>query len=192
MHKYTHTHPELCNTHIHKCINSMNIHNTYTTHTNTHSQIHTHIQPTGFPGGAVVKNPPANAGDPRDVGLIPGSGRSPGEGNGYPLQHSCLGNPMDRRTSLVGYSPWGCKELDTNERMHTHTHTHPTHIYRYMSRAEWGFCLRKRHGSPIYPSPQCSLSSALTCTDLIMLGNQNSSLKPLSRGPTTCLALFGM
>ena len=39
----------------------------------------------GFPGGAAVKNPPANAGDVRDVGLIPGSGRSLGEGNGYPL-----------------------------------------------------------------------------------------------------------
>ena len=44
----------------------------------------------------VVKNPPANAGDARDVGLIPGSGRSPGEGSGNPLQYSCLGNPMDR------------------------------------------------------------------------------------------------
>ena len=39
---HAHTHPELCNTHIHKCINSMNVHNTYTTHTNTHSQIHTY------------------------------------------------------------------------------------------------------------------------------------------------------
>ena len=44
----------------------------------------------------VVKNPPANAGDVRDKGLIPGSGRFPGEGNGYPLQYSCLENPMDR------------------------------------------------------------------------------------------------
>ena len=47
----------------------------------------------GFPGGAVVNNPPANA---RDAGLIPGSGRSPREGNGHPLQYSCLGSPMDR------------------------------------------------------------------------------------------------
>ena len=47
----------------------------------------------GFPGGSAVKNPPANAGD---VGSIPGSGRSPGEGNGSPLQESCLGNPKDR------------------------------------------------------------------------------------------------
>ena len=42
-----------------------------------------------------VKNPLANAGDPRDTGLIPGLGRSPGEGNSNSLQHSCLGNPMD-------------------------------------------------------------------------------------------------
>ena len=43
-----------------------------------------------------VKNLPANAGDIRDVGSVPGSGRSPGEGNGNPLQCSCLENPMDR------------------------------------------------------------------------------------------------
>ena len=47
----------------------------------------------GFPGDSVVKNPPANTGD---AGLIPGLGRSPGEGNGNPLQYSYLGNPMDR------------------------------------------------------------------------------------------------
>ena len=46
-----------------------------------------------FPGGSAVKNPPANAGD---VGLIPGLGKPPGEGNGNPRQCSCLGNPMDR------------------------------------------------------------------------------------------------
>ena len=51
---------------------------------------------TGFPGGIVAKNLPANAGDARDVGSIPGLGRSPGEGNGNPLQYSCLGNPMYR------------------------------------------------------------------------------------------------
>ena len=45
----------------------------------------------GFPGGSLIKNPPANAGD-----VIPGLGRSPGEGNGKSFQYSCLGNPMDR------------------------------------------------------------------------------------------------
>ena len=47
----------------------------------------------GFPGGSVVKNPPANAGH---VGSVSGLARSPGGGNGSPLQYSCLGNPMDR------------------------------------------------------------------------------------------------
>ena len=47
-------------------------------------------------GTLVVKNPPTNAGDIRDVGSIPGSGRSPGIGNGNPLQNCCLGNPMER------------------------------------------------------------------------------------------------
>ena len=96
-----------------------------------------------------VKHLSINAGD---LGLIPGSGRFPGEGNGNPLQYSCLGNPVDRGANspwghkesdmterfhvtsrpwqptpvllpgksheergLVGYSPWGCKELDTTE-----------------------------------------------------------------------------
>ena len=49
----------------------------------------------GFPGGSVVKNPPANAGD---LSLIPGLGKSPGEGNSNPLQYSHLENPMDRGT----------------------------------------------------------------------------------------------
>ena len=55
----------------------------------------------GFPGGSVVKNPPANAGD---VGSIFGSRRYSGEGNGNPL-HSCLENPMDFPWTVVGYGP---------------------------------------------------------------------------------------
>ena len=50
----------------------------------------------GLPGDLVVNSPPANAGDSRDAGLIPGLGRSPGERNSNPLQYSCLENPMDR------------------------------------------------------------------------------------------------
>ena len=52
-----------------------------------------------FPGGAVVKNPPANAGDAGDMGSIPKLGRSPGVGNGNPLQYSCLENSTDRGVS---------------------------------------------------------------------------------------------
>ena len=50
----------------------------------------------GFPGGSAVKNPSANARDIRDEGWMPGLGRSPGGGNGNPLQYSCLENSMDR------------------------------------------------------------------------------------------------
>ena len=50
----------------------------------------------GYPGGARVKDPPANAGDIKDMGSIPGLGKSPRGGHGTPLQYSCLGNPMDR------------------------------------------------------------------------------------------------
>ena len=46
----------------------------------------------------MIKNPPANAGQVRDVGSIPGLGRSPGEGRGNPVQYSCLENPVDRGT----------------------------------------------------------------------------------------------
>ena len=60
----------------------------------------------------VVKNPPANVEDARDIGSIPGLGRSPGVGNGSPLQYSCLENSHGQR-NLVGYSPQGCKESDT-------------------------------------------------------------------------------
>ena len=51
---------------------------------------------SGFPGGSAVKNLPAMQETQEVVGLIPGSGRSPGEGNGNSLQYFCLGNPMDR------------------------------------------------------------------------------------------------
>ena len=62
----------------------------------------------------VVKNPPANAGDIRDTGSIPGLGRSPGGGNGNPLQFSCLENSQGQR-SLVDISPWAHKGSDRTE-----------------------------------------------------------------------------
>ena len=76
----------------------------------------------GFPGGSEVKNPLANAADAGYVGWILGSGRSPGGGNGNPLQYSCLENSMDG--GLAGYSPRGHKELAMTEQPSTHTHTH--------------------------------------------------------------------
>ena len=70
------------------------------------------------PGGSEVKAPASNAGD---LGSIPGLGRSPGEGNGNPLQCSCLGNSMHGQRSLVVCSPWDHEELDRTERLSTHT-----------------------------------------------------------------------
>ena len=67
---------------------------------------------TDFPGGSVVKNPPAKAGD---VDSIPGLGRSPGGGNGNPLQYFCLED----------YSPWDHKELDTIEQVSVSTQGTP-------------------------------------------------------------------
>ena len=71
----------------------------------------------GFPGGSDDKESACSAGD---QGSIPGSGRSPGEGNGNPLQYSCLENPMDRG-AWWGYSPWGCKESHMTEWLTLHT-----------------------------------------------------------------------
>ena len=65
----------------------------------------------GFPGGSDGKESARNA---EDLGSIPGSGRSPGGGHGNHSNYSCLENPHGQR-SLVGYSPWGCEELNVTE-----------------------------------------------------------------------------
>ena len=71
-----------------------------------------------FPGGSVIKNPLINAGDAREVGLISGSERSPGGGNGNPLQYSCLKSPKDR-------GAWqGTQSMGSHTHTHIHTHTH--------------------------------------------------------------------
>ena len=66
----------------------------------------------------MVKNPPVNAGDVRDAGLIPWPGRSPGGGNGNLLQYSCWGESHGQR-NLAGYSPWGCKDSVVTEWLST-------------------------------------------------------------------------
>ena len=69
----------------------------------------------GFPGGSEVK---ASACNPGDIGSTPGSGRSPGEGNGNPLQYSCLENPMDGGAWQA--TVHGVAELEATEQLHFH------------------------------------------------------------------------
>ena len=80
----------------------------------------------------MVKNLPANAGDPGDAGSIPGLRRSPGVGNGNPLQYSCLGNPIDKEPGGLQSTglqrdrhdqPQLCLLIRTHAHSHTHTHT---------------------------------------------------------------------
>ena len=71
----------------------------------------------GFPGGSGVKTLPVSA---RDVSLNPGLGRSPAEGNGIPLQYSCLGNAMGRGPG--GLQSWDHKELDTTKQLNKNSH----------------------------------------------------------------------
>ena len=96
--------------------------------------IHTHTQMytfRGLLGGSDNKESAFSVGDP---GSIPGSGRSPGEGNGYPLQYSCLGNLMERgiwRPTVHGVAESDMTEhtyKHTHTYAHTHTHTHTPHI----------------------------------------------------------------
>ena len=71
-----------------------------------------------FPWWLSGKKSICQCGDTGDRGLIPGLGSSPEERNGNPLQYSCLGNPGKR--SLLGYSPWCCKESDTSDHICMH------------------------------------------------------------------------
>ena len=80
-----------------------------------HTRIHKHMD---FPFDSTCKKFTCSV---RDLGLIPGLGRSPGEGNGYPLQYSGLENFMD--------SPWGYKETDTTERLSVHF---TSYLYMYI------------------------------------------------------------
>ena len=85
----------------------------------------------GFPGALVVKNSPANAGDIRDVGSLPGSGRSPGGGHDSSLQYSCLENPMDRgawQATVHGVAKSQLKRLSTR----TYTHLSPRMLGTYI------------------------------------------------------------
>ena len=105
----------------------------------------------GFPGGSVVKNSPANAGDTKDVGSIPGSGRYPGGGHGNPFQYSCLENPMDREAWRA--TVHSVTKSQTRLKWHS-THAQP--IILQISRSVISDSLQPQGlqcARPPYPSP---------------------------------------
>ena len=91
-----------------------------------------------FPGGSVVKNPPANTEAVGGEGSIPGLGRSTGGRHGTPLQYSCRENPHGQR-SLAGYSPCDHKELETTKRLSTHARTHVVVMSTGLGSSRCGF-----------------------------------------------------
>ena len=137
-----------------------------------------------FSGGSDGKTSAYSVGDP---GSIPGSGRSPGEGNGNPLEYSCLKNPTDR--GAWHNSPWGCKELDMTERLsvhttacaHTHTRTH-THTHTHAPRE----CLTVSHAAQQDSvRPQCGLiwrSSTISLKVIVLDSGWIPLPKPDVRG----------
>ena len=99
----------------------------------------------GFPSGSDSKTSACNAGD---LDSIPGSGRSPGEGNGYPLDYSCLENPMDRRAWC---SPWGHKESDMTEQLTFSLHkiicrSYDKHSHSFLGRYNSAYPILKVQG----------------------------------------------
>ena len=99
-----------------------------------------HIHIDLFPGGSGSKESACSAGYP---GFIPGSGRSPGEGNGYLLQYSCLENSNGQR-SLASHSRWGHRESDMTEQLSTAEHS--THL----SSAQLSTCLEAKQWHHYY------------------------------------------
>ena len=85
---------------------------------------HQVLQHSALPQWFNSKESACNPGNTGNVGLIPWSGRSPGEEHGHPLQYSCLEKSHGQR-SLVGYSPWGYKELNTTVQTHACMHNQP-------------------------------------------------------------------
>ena len=94
-----------------------------------------------FPGGALVKNPPASAGDPRDAGSVPGSGRSPGGGNANPLSILAWDIPWTEERGGL-HTIRGIAESDTTERAHTHVLVNSNLFSRVLARHLWrdAFC----------------------------------------------------
>ena len=104
----------------------------------------------GFPGDSAVKNVPANAGGAGDVDLIPRSGRSPGEGNGYPLRYSCLGNPWTAEPSRLVQ-----RVTKSWTRLIDGTHTHCAQVLGLEAEPQRPKKLRSRKSKGASPESAC-------------------------------------
>ena len=127
-------------------------------------------------------NPPAKEGDIRDVGLIPGSGRSPAAGHGNPLQYSFLGNHLDRGAWQTTYSPWGRIESDMvkeTQQHNTHTHRKLTAILcnTWRGGVGWGVGREVQEGGDIcmlMMDSRCCMTEANTnCKAIVLRLNTN-------------------
>ena len=114
----------------------------------------------GFPGGTVIKSLPADAGDARDVGSIPVLGRSPGVGNGRPLQYSCLGNPIDRWAWWTAVHRVQKSQTQLSDWARTHTHTHNPITQR---EAVWGVTHKTCRLNHTCSVRQAELTSCCRC-----------------------------
>ena len=137
-----------------------------------------------FPCGSDGKHSACNVGD---LNLIPWLGRSPGKGHGNRLQYSCLENPHEQR-SLEGYSPWGCKELDTTERLSTYIYPLFFRLFAHIDRFRVlrrvlcamqealisyrfyiKYCVYVSPNLPIYPFPPVAVSLLFTSMAITVL-----------------------
>ena len=147
----------------------------------------------------VVKNPPANAGDVRNMSSIPRLRRSPGGGHGNPLQYSCLENPMD--CSLAGYSPQGCKE-SARLTLSPSLSLTDTAVLLWKSAVLWAILWREPHdqvlkcpansqqGIKVWPQPRVSLEmttamvNTLTAAPWETLSQIHPARQPLAAWPS--------
>ena len=149
----------------------------------------------GFLGGTMVKNPPAHAGDTRDVGSIPGSGRSPGN----PLRYSCLEIPWTEKLGLAGYSPWGHNQWDMTSKLHNSSHRGEWSQHGMYSTRPQGFTVGKgsqntgsgivtfknREKSPRQTQFHCPQANISTLTLLCIFNIPSGNSTPTVRDQAT-------
>ena len=158
----------------------------------------------GFPGATVAKNLSANAEDARNTGLIPGSGRSSGEGKGIPVQYSCLGNPMDREAwqaivhGVTKNRPW----LSIQTQTHAPTPVYGTLVY-WIFKAEGVRKSSKSIGSldlfsSFFPgtghiprSQETAFQKLRAPTELLLLQSPLKEMADIPRRCTCCCASWG-